>query len=410
MRFPRLDWIDRDGKLLILAGCVIPAVPATFNPVDIESSALQTALVFFARGVGGLSLIILVVVFAEKVGRRRLLVVLTLMSAAAAVAFVLPSNLWIIMPFIFLGAVGGGSIGQALWQAGIADTAPPHRRTDLYAVYHIAVEVTSFLVLLVVVPAAFLVVLFDLSGILEDTPLVIASVPLLLAAAFLYSRVSPAVEAPAEARKPVNPFKLPSRRVIFTLSGLLGLNTLAANLLYHSVDFYSSISWSEDGSLGKPITFLTSLSLSAIFSIPALWLVAKIANRFGLVKILALTQMAAPLFIIPLAFLPAGGLSVMFWTLYFVLRRMSALLRVSYTMGVVAPEERVATAAIIILVMVPLGVVTPVFGALFADIDQVVIPLVFGGLLAIVSSLALYFKFRNVKPPEEIEKEASDTP
>ncbi len=410
MRRLRLDWINRDGKLLILAGCLSAGVPRAFNLGDTGASATQSGLIFLAAGVVGLFVTLLVVVFAEKVGRRRLMVAFTLTLAAATAASALTDSLLVLLPFVFLGALSraGGGIQSlhALLQASLADTAPPNKRTDLYAVYHIAEQLIYFPLLLVLAPIALFSFLFDLSEIYVDKAWATASVLLLLVAAFLYSRVSSAVEAPLEARRPMNPFKLPSRRVIFTLAGLFGLNIFASNLLFQSVTLHLNINWSAKD------VFLVNLSTFPLFvllGIPALWLAAKIANRFGLVNTLALTQMAAPLFFIPAAFVPPGGLSVLFRTLYIVLGQMGVPLRASYMMGVVAPEERVAAAGIIFLVMGFLGWPAPVFGAYFADTDQIIIPLFVGGLLAIGANLALYRMFRNVKPPEEAERLVADT-
>ncbi len=406
MRLPRLDWIDRDGKLLILAGCVSAVFSGSFSPRDVGEFPFQMALVLLVGGIGGVCATLIVVVFAEKIGRRRLLVALTLASAAVAAAFALTSGFLILLLFALLRALSLSDIGRALLQASMSDTAPPNRRTDLYAIYHIAKDLAYIPLILISGLFAFFSALPGLNEAFLDVAPVTASVLLLLAAAFLYSRVSPGVEVPVEKRKPINPFKLPSRRVIFTLAGLLGLNTLAATLLYHSVDFYSSISWSEEGRSGKAFTYLTAASLSAVFSIPVLWLAAKIANRFGLVKILALIQIAAPLFIIPVAFILPGGLSALFLTIFFVLRGMSVPLRASYTMGVVAPEERVTAAGIIILGMAASEAVTPVFGGVFADTDRIIIPIFIGGFLAVAANLALYRMFRNVKPPEETAPES----
>ena len=267
MRLPRLDWIDRDGKLLILAGCVSAVVSASLNPGVISGSDFPVMLAYFAGGIGGLFIIIAVVFFAEKIGRRRLLVLLALTSAATAAAIGLANSFLILLPSVFFGTLSRTSIVRAVLQASLADTAPPNRRTDLYAIYHIA---KSLAYLPLVLISALFLLFSALPGLNEaflDAASATASVLLLLAAAFLYSRVSSGVEVPVEKRKAINPFKLPSRRVIFTLAGLLGLNTLAATLLYHSVTFHLNIKWSaeEPGELIRT-TLLTSI-LSGILAI-----------------------------------------------------------------------------------------------------------------------------------------------
>ncbi len=422
-RLLRLDWIDRDGKLLILAGFVraiamgFVGVYSVSDLVERGASATSQVALLSIGGIGSILLTLFVSIIAEKVGRRRLLVALTLMSATAVAAIVLTSNLLILLPFVFIGALSLGQSGphatQALWEACLTDTVPPHKRTDLYAVYHIVVGVASILGVLAATPFLFFGALFEvLSGrseVFGDKALLIASALLLLVVAFLYSRVSSGVEAPAEARKPVNPFKLPSRRVVFTLTGLLSLNSLAVGMLFTSVSIHSSINWSEEGRMEMLFTNLSAAFLSGVLGVPALWLAAKIANRFGLVKTLVFTQMLSPLFFISTVFVPLGGLGVLLLVMYYILGLMSVPLRASYIMGVVAPGERVAMAGIVILGMSFLGMFGPMFGGLLAAIVPIAIPLFAGAALVIVANAALYRIFRNVRPPEEMERAASDT-
>ena len=413
MRRLRLDWIDRDGELLILAGCASAVVPASFNPGDMGSSAFPLTLLLLVGGIGGLFVPLIVVVFAEKVGRRRLLIFLTLMSAAAVVLSTLTSNLLVLLPFVLFGALshGRGDIQHThvLLQASMADTAPSNRRTDLYAIYHIARALTHLPVLLVrllvSVPFILFTLLLGLNNVLAPV-----SVLLLLATAFLYSRVSPAVEAPVEARRAVNPFKLPSRRVIFTLTGLLSLNSFAVAMLFTSVEYHSIAIWSEEGRMGMMIfTYLSSTLIAGILGVPALWLAAKIANQFGLVKTLVFTQILSPLFLVSTVLMPTGIIGVLLRVMFYVLGQMSVPLRASYMMGVVAPGERVAMAGIVFLGMGLLRVFGPVFGGYFYDSGQSATPLFAGTALVIVSNSVLYLMLRNVKPPEEAERVASDS-
>ena len=98
------------------------------------------------------------------------------------------------------------------------------------------------------------------------------------------------------------------------------LNTLAATLLYHSVTFHlNALAGQQRNARFEYAPLLRCLrpSLSAEYlQLPALWLAAKIANRVGLVKTLALTQMTARLSLYSCCFHTRGGLSVLFLTLY----------------------------------------------------------------------------------------------
>ena len=419
MRRLRLDWIDRDGKLLILAGCVL-AIPTAFGDAplitDLVDEGAYASPMFWLLSIGGffgiIPLTFFVLVFAEKVGRRRLLVLLTLMSAAAFVASVLTSNFLILIPFVLLAALGRGGGGlspiQALRMASMANIVSPDRRTDLYAVFHIAVAVLPLVGLLVLSPLLFLAALFDDIGFFPGKALHLPTSVLLLGVALIFSRVSSGVEAPVEERKLVNPFRLPSRRVIFTLTGLLSLNSLAVAMLHWSVEINSSNIWSEEGRMGMFFTNLSASLFSSILVLPAFWLAAKLANRFGLVKTLVFTQMLSPLFLASTVLMPTGIIGVLLRVMFYVLGQMSAPLRASYMMGVVAPGERVFMAGIVLLGMSILGAIGPMFTGILADFGQFAISLFAGVSLVIVANAALYRIFRNVKPPEELVRVASD--
>ncbi len=419
MRLLRLDWIDRDGKLLILAGCVL-AIPTAFGDAplitDLVDEGAYASPMFWLLSIGGffgiIPLTLFVLVFAEKVGRRRLLVLLTLMSAAAFVASVLTSNFLILIPFVLLAALGRGGGGlspiQALRMASMANIVSPDRRTDLYAVFHIAVAVLPLVGLLVLSPLLFLAALFDDIGFFPGKALHLPTSVLLLGVALIFSRVSSGVEAPVEERKLVNPFRLPSRRVIFTLTGLLSLNSLAVAMLHWSVEINSSNIWSEEGRMGMFFTNLSASLFSSILVLPAFWLAAKLANRFGLVKTLVFTQMLSPLFLASTVLMPTGIIGVLLRVMFYVLGQMSAPLRASYMMGVVAPGERVFMAGIVLLGMSILGAIGPMFTGILADFGQLAISLFAGVSLVIVANAALYRIFRNVKPPEELVRVASD--
>ncbi len=410
----RLDWIDRDGKLLILAGGVqafalgylVGVLPGYMSALG--AGAIYYGFLLTAGAIGALLLTLLVIIITERVGRRRLLVVFTLIASAAGAGMVLTGNHVLLLAFAFIGALGRGSddlqLTRPLWQASLTNTAYPNKRTDLFAVYYIALIVAGFLGGTVSTALEGSLNFLDISEIIELRAMILVFVVLMLVAALLYSRVSSEVEAPAEARKLMNPFKLPSRRVIFTLAGLFGLNSLAGAMLLQSVFIHWIINWSEEERREMLLLVLSAGLLSAVLVVPALWLAAKMANRFGLVNTLVITQMPAALLMIPAAFVPLGGLGV----LYSFLERLSAPLRASYIMAVVAPEERVAMAGITILGMSFLGVVGSGIGLVFTHSVPIIIPLFIGGLLATAANLALYRLFRNVRPPEEMERAASD--
>ena len=409
-----LGWVSRDGKIIILARSArafaqgsIAVLFAVY--LDLLGFTLTQIGVFFSFGVAGAALFsFFVSLMAEKVGRRRLMVALTLTTAAAGVVLVVTNDVAVLTAFAFLGTLsgvgggGGAQPTQPLEQASLADAAPAARRTDLFAVYGIASTGAAAVGAL----AAGLPEIFQsrlgTSELGAFKVMFVAFVVLLLVVALLYSLLSSGVEVRAEARRWVNPLTLPSRRIIFTLTALFSVDNFAGSLLLQSLVAYwfSTRFGLELGALA--LVFFFSQLLSAI----SLWLAARIAARIGLINTMVFTHIPANLFLIGAAFAPSATLAVVFWQLRSFLGQMDVPTRTSYIMAVVGPEERVAMAGIHTVGRSVSGIGGPTVATALWQAVSASAPLIGCAVLKIAYDIALFFMFRNLKPPEEAERAA----
>ena len=215
--------------------------------------------------------------------------------------------------------------------------------------------------------------------------------------ALLYLLLSPGAEGGAAERRWVNPLGLPSRRIIFTLTGLFGFDHFAGSLMMQSLIAYwfSSRFGIQLGSLALLFFF------SHLLSEASLWLSAKIANRVGLINTMVFSQIPAGLLLVAVALAPTAWLVVLFWQLRSFLGSMDQPTRDSYTMAVVGPDERVAMASMHVVGRSMSGTVGPSVGAILWNSISASTPLIASGMLKIAYALSLYFMFRNVRPPEE---------
>ncbi|MFC2039150.1 MFS transporter, partial [Chloroflexota bacterium] len=238
-------WISRDGKLLI-ASHGISTFARSFIAVLIALyleklgfSLIQIGAFLSVSIAGGAFFTFLVSLISEKTGRKRLLILFTLISAVAGLVLVFVDNF---LPLLFVAFLGGiqEQMGatQPLEQAGITDAAPEHKRTDLFAVYRIfAVAGAAFGALAAGLPA----VLQDNSGISElDAYRVMfaAFSVFMLIGVIFYSLLSRSIEGDSEKQSWVNPLKLRSRKLIFTLTGLFSLDSFAGSLFPQSLAAY----------------------------------------------------------------------------------------------------------------------------------------------------------------------------
>ena len=413
MNRPAYSWVSRDARLILLArgarglgqGSVSVLLAIYLHLLGF--TPIQIGLFISAGLAGGAFFSLGVVFFAEALGRRRLLVLFTLMTAAAALLIVTTDNFLLLAAIAFLGSFvvaggGGGVPVQPLEQASLADAAPVEKRTDLYAVYSIMGTVGASLGAL----AAGLPVLYQgVFGLGELSSYRVVFLTFAMLAglgALCYSLLSSSVEAASAERRWVNPLRLRSRRLIFTLSGLFSVDHFAGGLVMESLVslwFYTRFGV-ELGSIG--LIFFGSNLLAAI----SLWVAAKLANRIGLINTMVFTHIPASLFLIAIPFLPSAWLAATFWLGRGFFSMMDVPTRQSYTMAVVGPDERSAMAGINNVSRSITGTASPSVATALWSLGAASIPFIAGGVTKIAYDLSLYFMFRNVRPPEEVTRAA----
>ena len=185
----------------------------------------------------------LVGLIAEWVGRGRLLTALSLLSAGAGLALFFVDDFLPLLAVVFLGSLGSGAVGAVgplhpLEQAILSDAAAPHRRTDLFAINGMISVAASALGALAVGLPTFYQDALGMSTVSAYKAMFLGFASLQAVGALLYLLLSPGAERGAAERRWVNPLQLPSRRIIFTLTGLFGLDHFAGSLMMQSLVAY----------------------------------------------------------------------------------------------------------------------------------------------------------------------------
>lgn len=414
MRLPvslQLRWVSRDAKLIILARGVCTFARSSIAVLlalylDKLGFSLVQIGAFLSAGLAGSAFFaFLVSLIAEKVGRRRLLVMFTLMSVVAGLALVFITDFLPLIFFVFLGSITGrggvGGANQPLEQASLADTVPSQKRTNLFAVYRIvAVGGTALGALAAGLPTIYQDA-FGLSEIDAYKIMFVGFVFFLLVGALLYSLLSSAVEVSDSKQRWINPLRLPSRRLIFTLTGLFSLDSFAGALLMESLAaywFYTRFGMELES---LALIFFFSHLLAAI----SLWVAAKLGNRIGLINTMVFTHIPSSLFLIGAAFAPVAWIAIVFWQLRAFFSSMDQPTRDSYTMSIVPSNERVAMAGINTVGRSASGTVAPSIATVLWQVFSATVPLISSAILKITYDISLYFMFRNVKPPQEAQKQ-----
>lgn len=410
-----VDWLSRDGKLLIAASSV-RAFGLGFLSVTLAVYLAELGLTlvqigaFFTVGAAGVSFFAVVVALSsEKLGRKRLLVSLTLASTVAFVSLILTDNVVVLAVFAFLGAVSvgqGGAAGatQPLIQASLAETAADARRTDTFVLYRIT---NTFSRAFGALAAGLPVVLGSAFGLDEvgSFKVVLAGLTAsLVVVALLYAALTPA-HAATQRGGWTNPLRLPNRRTIFILSGLFSMDAFGGSLLIQSLVaywFYTKFGF-ELGQLA--LVFFASELLTAV----SMWVAGKLANRIGLLNTMVFTHIPASLFLLGAAFAPVGWVAVVFWQLRAFFSQMDVPTRDSYIMAVVTPEERVAMASMQQLGRSAANTAGPSIATAMWTGVSASAPFVACSVIKIAYDLSLWWMFKDVRPPEEAARREAGT-
>jgi MFS family permease len=186
--------------------------------------------------------------------------------------------------------------------------------------------------------------------------------------------------------------------VAFRLAGLFSLDAFAGGFMIQSLLVY----WFhlrfglEPGLLGA--IFFGANLLAGLSALSAVW----IASRIGLINTMVFTHLPSNILLMLVPLMPNLPLAITLLLLRFSISQMDVPTRQSYTMAVVAPEERSAASGITGVARTVGASFAPALTGLFlANPAWINLPFFISGGLKIIYDLALYRSFRSLKPPEE---------
>ncbi len=408
--------VDRNTRILVIArgvrtlgqSAITLLLALYLNALGLD--LVHIGLVLSVDVAGTFSLAVAVGLIGNMFGRRRLLTGIMLLASVASLVMAFTTFVPAILVAVFFGSftAGSGAGGplQPLEVASIAEVAPAELRTRLLALmFVISTIATACGALLIALPPVT-ERLFGVDEVMAYRAMFVLYALFQLISAFLYMRLSSSVEAKMARREWSNPFKLHSRKRIFTLTALFAADGFGGSLIGQSlVAFWFSTRFGLTLNSLSMVFFVSSLLSAA-----SLWASAKIAERIGLVKTMVLAHIPSNILLIAAAFSPVAWMAILFWQLRSLLAQMDIPARESYTMAVVHPEERVAMASIGGVGRSGAFVIGPATSTALWNTLGAAIPFLACGVVKIAYDLLLYTMFRKVKPPEEENGEISQTP
>ena len=311
--------------------------------------------VLFALTLAGDSAISLVITSAaDRVGRRAMLLIGAGLMALAGVVFALTGSFALLTVAAVVGVIspGGNEVGPflAIEQASLSHLVEDARRTSVFAWYNLAGSLAG------AVGALGSGGLIQLAQHAGASPLASYRAVVVGYAAVgglllvIFSRVSPRVEAVAKpganAAEPAASRGWlgldASRRVVFGLSGLFALDAFAGGFVGQSLlAYWFHLRYGVEPAVLGSIFF--GANVLAGFS--AL-LASRMAARFGLVNTMVFTHVPSNVLLILVPLMPNLPLAIAVLLARFSISQMDVPTRQSYTMAVVAPDERSAAAGV----------------------------------------------------------------
>ena len=401
-----LDWLSRDGKLLLAV-----------RPLQTFSSSYVS--IFFAvyMSLVGIPLWMIGVILtagqlfstlfntvagfmADRIGRKKMLVFFGLLVAFSGAIFAMVSAPIVLIPVAIvstMGSRGGFGAANMLERVILAQSCSEEMRTKMYAVRSTLNSIARSVGLLSAGTVVVFQTWFGISQLASYRLMFGAYALLNLAVAVLYGMLSRDAEV-SEVNVRPPPLSAKTKRNVFRLSLLFSLDSLGSGFIPSSLVSY----WFFDRfGLGMDIIALI-FSGSSLLAAVSFMLAARIAERIGLINTMVYSHLPSNLMTMSIPFMPNLATSSAVYMGRSLLSQMDVPTRQSYVMAIVEPEERSRVAGLINLPRSLTSAIGPTITGFVMQFLGPSLPFLLAGGVKAIYDIALYFNFKDVKPPEEL--------
>lgn len=411
---PSTRMMNADGRIIVAARAIrtfgygFTSVLLGVTLVAAGVSPTQVGLLLTVALVGDILAIVLVALFADRLGRKRVLCVFALLMAVAGFVFAFSHNFTILLVAAFFGTFSPSSSDNApfaaIEQAILPQTTSDQHRTEAFARYNLVAQLAGAAGGLAVAIPDLLHATMGMSASFGERAMFAGYGLIALALGGLYLALSEKIETASMAQQPMaaalTKRRAPlqkSRSIVLRLASLFALDAFAGGLVVQTI-----LSLWFHQRFGVPLSVLGVLffgsNLLAALSFPvATWL----AKRIGLLNTMVFTHLPSNFLLMLVPLLPTFPLAALCLLCRQSLSQMDVPTRQAYTMTLVAPEERTAAASTttvarsIAISLSPLLAGMLLSGAALA----LGLPFLVCGSLKATYDLLLYSVFRKVKPP-----------
>lgn len=373
-------------------------------------SEVNIGLLLTLTLLGDTAISLWITTHADRIGRQRMLIIGAALMILAAALFACTRNFYLLLLAATIGVISpsGNEVGPflSIEQASLTQLVSDRKRTRIFAWYNLAGSFATALGALVGGGLSQLLQGLGYTPMISYRVVVIGYGMIGLLMVLLFARLSAAIEVtkgiqkvPANNPNPSHFLGLhSSQKFVLRLAALFSLDAFAGGFVIQSLIAL----WFNQKFGVEPVVlgaiFFGANILAGISALSAAW----VASKIGLINTMVFTHLPSNILLILVPFMPSLGLAITLLLLRFSISQMDVPTRQSYTMAVVAPDERSAASGVTGVARTIGASLSPVFTGIFLSNPAFLgLPFVISGMLKIVYDLALYFNFRVVKPPEE---------
>jgi MFS family permease len=382
-----------DGFVALLVPIYL--IELGFNPLAIGAVVTSTL-------IGTALLTLWVGMVANRYSVRRLLLACAVLMAATGAGFAVTTAFWPLLLIAFVGTMnptsGDASIFLPLEQAALAQTAEPRRRTAIFARYSVIGSLAGALGTLAAAAPDLVAGTGGAGRTLVMQLMFVGYAALGVVNLVLYRPLSPAIEAPRELAAAQHRPLGQSRRLVFGLAALFGMDSFGTGFLVQSL----LALWLYQRFQISVTSAAAILFWSGICSAVSYLVAVPIAERIGLINTMVFTHLPSNVLLALVPFAPNLPVAIALLLARSALSQMDVPTRSSYVMAVVAPEERAAAASVTAVPKTFAWAAGSLISGYLLTLSTFGWPLLIGGIVKGAYDLLLLYNFRKVRPPEEI--------
>lgn len=407
-----MSWLSADGRRLLIAralrtfayGYLTVILGVYLDRLGLDPTHIGIVL---AAAIGGSAAMTIVwSLLADRYGRRRTVATMAVLMAVGGLVFGLADSFTILLVAAFTGTISATSseigVFQTVDQAMLPQTAPDERRTWLFSIYNTVATFAGALGALFAASAGVFAGL-GLTGADAYRPLFVLYAGIGVANLLLFLGLSDGIEVARVhgERRFIGIHR--SAGKVAKLSALFGLDAFAGALVVQSlVAYWFYLRWGLVPEQLALVFFAVNV-LSGLSLLAAGWLSA----RIGLLNTMVFTHLPSNVLLVLVPFAPTAPLAVALFLLRMSISQMDVPTRQSYTMAVVDPDERTATAGLTNVARSAASTISPVLTGLAFAAGALGLPFIVAGGLKIAYDGLVFLTFRNVRPPEEQARRAA---